>query len=177
MKTQTKLQLVTDWRTERDIAQDEILTDDHLDDMWSFAQGNQNVYPGVREYCLDFNESSLAKLTRRAKMRSLLEIKIAPVQDAGSIPGAGATKTIAVPQYIGVGTRRSGSQMVPMFDADGTVTADGARMMIEQALKQMEGHKTRYSDFLPAATMKKLEAYVQALAREADKLAVRSAAA
>ena len=177
MKTQTKLELVRDWRAENGIEPDEVLTDEHLDGMWEFAQRNQNAYPGVREYCLDFNEGYLAQLSRRAKMRALLEVKIAPVKAAGPIPGAGETTTVAVPQYIGTGTRRTGSQMVPMFDADGSVTEQGARMMLEQALKQMEGHRTRYADFLSPAAAKTLDVYMRALKRDADKASVRAVAA
>ena len=177
MKTETKIQLVEDWRTEAGVGATDTLTFDHLDAMWNFAERNQNVYSGIREYCHDFDDSYLARITKRAKMRALLEVRIAPVKHTGKLPGAGDTTDVAVPQYIGTGNRRDGSQMVPIMDEEGEVTDEGATLMIAQALQQMEGHRNRYHLFMPPTTLKKLDAYMTNLRLEVGKRAVQAKAA
>lgn len=176
MKTKTKLEFREAWQRQAKIKPDDVLGNDHLDSMWTFAERKQNQYEGLAAYCGHFDESFLAQVTRRAKMRAILEIPVPAPRDMGKLPSASAVAAPKVPAYAGVGTRRTGSNLVPLTDAKGAVTDEGVMLMLGQAQQQMKGHQSRFEAFLPPAAAKALRAYVRALERETAKVAVRAAA-
>ena len=171
MKKTEKLRFVAEWREEQGIAADDTIDSDALDAMWNHAKRRQNHYEGLAEYCGHFDDSFLARITKRAKMRSLLELEVPAVVDAGSVPAK--SQQIAVPAYIGTGTRRTGSVMIPMVDDDGVLTEEGTALMLEQALKQMKGHAGRYREFMDEKTTGYLDRYIGALTKAANSAAVR----
>ena len=176
MKRETKIQFREDWLADRRVEPTENLGDRHLDDMWRFARQKQNQYAGLAEYCLNFDMSILATVTQRAKMRAILEVEVAAPRAMGRLPGAKQADSVRVPAYVGTGTRATGSLLVPLTNAEGEITDEGSRLMLEQALKQMKGHVGRFEAYLPPATAKALQAYAASLQRAADKAAVRAAA-
>ena len=178
MKNEIKIQFVDDWRKERFIDRAETLTDEHLDDMWSFAKTNQNAYPGISEFCGRFDEGYLARITKRAKMRALLEVKVPAPRRVDPVPSAEENrKTLALPRYIGTGARGRGSQLVPMLDDNGEITQEGVSLMLSQALQQMSGHKSRYESVLDDDAKQALDDYIRKLKAVRDKSVVRAAAA
>ena len=177
MKLETKLQFRKDWQKHAKIKHDDTLGTDHLDDMWHFAERGQNRYEGLAAYCCRFDESALARVARRAKMRALIEIEVPAPKYMGKVPSAAAAKVVKVPAYVGTGTRRTGAVLVPMMDKNGEVTDEGARLMLEQGLRQMKGWQNRFEAYLPEADRKRMRAFVNGLERAADKAAVRAVAA
>ena len=107
-------------------------------------------------------------------MRALLEVKVHPPKDLGRVP----SKTVVqLPRYVGTGTRKTGSNLIPAtHNADGSISEAAQRLLLEQALKHMQGHRTRYGEILPAATRERLDAYISALEMDCKKAAVRAVA-
>ena len=177
MKHETKLQFVEDWRTNYGVAATATLTEAELDSMWKFAERKQNNYEGLAKYCARFDDTFLAKITKRARMRALLEVRVPAIKDMGRLPSADRVREVTLPQYIGTGTRGQGSRMIPMTDGAGGVTDEGQSLMLAQALLQMRGHKARYEIYMSPATAKTMDRYIARLLKESDSAAVNAHAA
>ncbi len=162
MKIDEKRRFVEDWKATSG-AMNRILGDSDLDAMWDFARRKSGLYEGLTKYCLNFDTSALARVTMRAKMRALLEVPAAAPKRLEKLPSAKMVATIRVPQYIGTGSRSTGSVMVPLTDGNGAVTESGSSLMLAQALQQIRGHESRFSAFLPANALKALQSYVRKL--------------
>ena len=174
MKEKTKLQFIEDWRTNQGLTADATLTDTELDSMWEFAERNQNTYEGLPKYCARFDDSFLATISKRARMRALLEVRVPAVKDMGRLPSADRVLEVKLPQYIGTGTRGKGSQMIPMTDGAGGVTDEGQSLMLAQAFLQMRGHKSRYEIYMSPATAKAMDRYIAQLLKDSNSAAVNT---
>ena len=176
MKKDDKIKFVDDWRASENVGPDAVIDDLKLDSMWEFARTNANSYEGLQRYCMGFNDSFLARAMKRTKMRAMLEVRVAAVVDMGTSPSLPVVKVVKIPKYVGTGSKTKGSFMVPVINVEGEMTPQGRRIMLDQAVKQMHGHRNRYHEVMPEDTLAVLDGYIEALTKAANLAVVKAKA-